>query len=228
MIKMLLAEITEKVKLEPEESVAGLFDSMDQISLQVSRCSTITQSILKFGRQGQPKPQYIQLKDFMPQVVDMLKKKASVNGIQIKEDFGEQPVSVYGDPSELQQVLVNLINNAMDAVEEDKSHPDKQIRVKVIQLDDHTVQISVADTGVGISPENLDKVFTPFFTSKPVGKGTGLGLSVCYGIIDKMGGKMDVASTLDEGTTFTIQLPVADEKQQDNKSKVFNEYSKIF
>jgi two-component system, NtrC family, sensor kinase len=72
---------------------------------------------------------------------------------------------------------------------------------------DGWVEISVTDNGCGISPENLGKVFTPFFTTKPVGKGTGLGLSVCYGIINTMGGTIGVSSRLGEGTTFTIRLP---------------------
>jgi two-component system NtrC family sensor kinase len=71
------------------------------------------------------------------------------------------------------------------------------------------VRVSVKDNGVGISPENLKKVFAPFFTTKPVGKGTGLGLSVCYGIVDSMGGVMEVESEKGVGTKFIIRLPAA-------------------
>ena len=77
----------------------------------------------------------------------------------------------------------------------------------------HTIEISVSDNGTGISRENLQKIFSPFFTTKPVGKGTGLGLSVCYGIIDHMGGVMTVESEKGLGTTFTITLPESGEKE---------------
>ena len=213
MINMALSEISEKVALEPEESVSELYDSMDQISLQISRCASITQAILKFGRQGQPNPQNIDLNEFLPQVISMVSKKAAVNGIHINEDMSTAPTVVYGDPSELQQVLVNLMNNAMDAVEENRAQPEKEIRIKTRIKDNETVRIDVTDTGIGISPENMRKIFTPFFTTKPVGKGTGLGLAVCYGIIDKMGGKMDVTSELGEGTTFSIVLPLIRETE---------------
>ena len=219
MIIMALSEISEKIKLEPEESVSELFDSMDQISLQISRCASITQSILKFGRQGQPNPQNIDLNEFLPQIVNMVKKKAMVSGIQIKEEFAPVPVFVFGDASELQQVLVNLMNNAMDAVEENRSQPVKEIRIKTWIKDSETVQIDVTDTGTGISPENMRKIFTPFFTTKPVGKGTGLGLAVCYGIIDKMGGKLDVTSKLGEGTTFSTVLPMVRGNTESEKAK---------
>ncbi|MBW2618617.1 MAG: HAMP domain-containing histidine kinase, partial [Deltaproteobacteria bacterium] len=82
-----------------------------------------------------------------------------------------------------------------------------QIRVRVRPVAGG-VEISVADNGCGINQEEMAKIFTPFFTTKPVGKGTGLGLSVCYGIIDKMGGRITVKSEAGRGATFTILLPV--------------------
>jgi two-component system NtrC family sensor kinase len=77
------------------------------------------------------------------------------------------------------------------------------------------VKISVTDNGIGISPENLKKIFSPFFTTKPVGKGTGLGLSVCFGIVDSMGGVMEVSSQRGVGTTFTIRFPAAPESKKE-------------
>ena len=78
--------------------------------------------------------------------------------------------------------------------------------------------VAVSDTGIGIPAANLDRIFDPFFTTKPVGKGTGLGLSICYGIIEKMGGKLEVESTVGKGTTFLISLPLqmdADRQHQE-------------
>jgi two-component system NtrC family sensor kinase len=139
----------------------------------------------------------------------MIGKKASVNGIAVREEIAEQTPVVRGDPSMLQQVLLNLYNNAMDAILERRGTEGGELVVASGPDASGKVRISVTDNGMGISPENLKKVFSPFFTTKPVGKGTGLGLSVCYGIVDSMGGTMEVASERGVGTTFTIRLPAA-------------------
>jgi two-component system NtrC family sensor kinase len=105
--------------------------------------------------------------------------------------------------------LINLFNNAIDAIVERHGSEGGELAVRADLKKDGKVEITVKDNGSGISPENLKKVFSPFFTTKPVGKGTGLGLSVCYGIIDSMGGVMEVSSQKGAGTTFTIDLPAA-------------------
>ena len=206
LIKMILPDLISAAKPEPTETITEINDSLDQIALQISRCGSITQSILKFGRQGEPKPQNIDINRVAPEVVEMIRKKAHVHDIALNESYSSAPVLVYGDPSELQQVLLNLINNAIDAVNEDEKRAQGTITVKIISEND-MARIEISDNGKGISPEDMNKIFTPFFTTKPVGKGTGLGLAVCYGIINKMGGKMEVSSTEGRGTTFVIRLP---------------------
>jgi len=134
--------------------------------------------------------------------------EAGVHGIAIEQEISDQISEVHGDLRHLQQVLVNLLNNAIDAVITRHGSSGGTIRVESGPAGNGHVEIKIHDNGSGISSENLKKVFTPFFTTKPVGKGTGLGLSVCYGIIDKMGGSMAVASQENVGTTFTIRLPV--------------------
>jgi two-component system NtrC family sensor kinase len=116
---------------------------------------------------------------------------------------------IHADPGQLQQVLLNLYNNAIDAIISMHGAEGGELSVKAGPNEDGKVEISVTDNGAGISPDNLKRIFTPFFTTKPVGKGTGLGLSVCYGIIDKMGGVMEVRSEKGVGTTFTILLPAS-------------------
>jgi two-component system NtrC family sensor kinase len=106
-------------------------------------------------------------------------------------------------------VMINLFNNAMDAILEQHGTFGGELRVATAMKPDGFVEIIVSDNGCGISPENLSKVFSPFFTTKPVGQGTGLGLSVCYGIIDNMGGTMAVESERGVGTVFSLLLPVA-------------------
>ena len=116
-------------------------------------------------------------------------------------DYGELP-SVVCLPSQLNQVFLNLLVNAAQAIGE-----RGQITLRTRHEDDW-VSIAISDTGSGIAPAIRKRVFDPFFTTKPVGKGTGLGLSLAYGIITKHGGRIDVESELGKGSTFTVRLPV--------------------
>jgi two-component system NtrC family sensor kinase len=209
LIEMNLADLKEKGQLTPSESLAEVEDSLDQIKLQISRCADITQGILKFGRQTEYVLQDIDLRNFVPEVTALVEKKAAVNGIHLKQTLSEDTPLIHGDPSQLQQVLLNLFNNAIDAVVEHHGAHGGEIVIESGREDNHKVKIMVKDSGCGVSPQNLNKIFTPFFTTKPVGKGTGLGLSVCYGIIDNLGGTINVSSEKGHGTTFTIILPAA-------------------
>ena len=109
--------------------------------------------------------------------------------------------SVSGDPGQLQQVIIALATNAVDAM------PNGGQLTITTESNGKMVLVEVSDTGFGIAPENVAKIFEPFFTTKEVGKGTGLGLAVCYGILTEHGGSLDVQSTPGVGTTFTISLP---------------------
>jgi two-component system NtrC family sensor kinase len=209
LMAAILSDLKSKGELREGEDLAEFQDSMDQIELQIDRCAKITQAILKFGRQGESVSRDVDLSIFIPEVTSMIEKKASVHGIALREDIAEEIPPVHGDPGQLQQVLLNLLNNAIDAIIDAHGSEGGELMVQARADENGKVVISVKDNGVGISPENLKKIFTPFFTTKPVGKGTGLGLSVCYGIIDSMGGVMAVSSEKGEGTTFTIRLPAA-------------------
>jgi len=207
LVETILADLKAKGQLKHSEDLTDLEDSVDQIKHQVDRCADVTQAILQFGRKSEPVSQNIDLRGFIPDVVGMVAKKASVHGIEIENQIAADIAPVHGDPRHLQQVLVNLLNNAIDAVIARHGASGGEIRIESGPSQNRHVAIKVSDNGSGISAENLEKIFTPFFTTKPVGKGTGLGLSVCYGIIDKMGGNMSVASQENVGTTFTIRLP---------------------
>jgi two-component system NtrC family sensor kinase len=209
LVEMILADLKDQGQLKPSNDLTDLDDSIDQIKHQVDRCAEITQAILQFGRKSEPLSQNIDLRGFIADVVGMVAKKASVHGIGIEQQIAADMPPVHGDPRHLQQVLVNLLNNAIDAIIARHGASGGEIRIESGPSENRHVEIKVADNGTGISAENLEKIFTPFFTTKPVGKGTGLGLSVCYGIIDKMGGNMSVASRENIGTTFTIRLPCA-------------------
>jgi two-component system NtrC family sensor kinase len=209
LIDTILEDLKEKGELRESEDLKELEDSIDQIKRQIDRCSKITHAVLKFGRETEVVSTDIDLGVFIPEVVSMVENKAAVEGITVTQEISEDIIPVQGDPGQLQQVLINLINNAIDAIVEIHGSEGGELNIGAGLKGDGKVQLSIKDNGAGISSENLKKVFSPFFTTKPVGKGTGLGLSVCYGIIDNMGGVMEVSSQKGVGTTFTIDLPAA-------------------
>ena len=207
LMEMNMSELSASGALPASEPLSEIEDSMAQIKLQIERCAGITQAILKFGRQSEPQMRDVDLKTFIPQITGMVSKKASVNGIEIIQEIAENTPPVHGDPGQLQQVLVNLLNNAMDAVMDLHGPSGGIIAIGAGPADGHQTRIVVRDNGCGIDAENIKKIFSPFFTTKPVGRGTGLGLAVCYGIINNMGGTMEVESAPGGGSTFTIFLP---------------------
>jgi two-component system NtrC family sensor kinase len=111
--------------------------------------------------------------------------------------------TVVSDRGQLQQVFLNVINNAMDAVDK-----GGEIRVGTWSKDEEMIAVKISDTGCGIAPDKLKRIIEPFYTTKRMGKGTGLGLSITYGIIDKLGGKVSVESEVNKGTTFIIEIPI--------------------
>jgi two-component system, NtrC family, sensor kinase len=213
LIKLILSELVEKGLINAPEEMAEVEDSVDQIELQVNRCSAITHSILKFGRKSEILPQDIDLTRFIPDITSMISNKAGVNGVEVRLDISDKTPLVHGDAGQLQQVLINLFNNALDAINEKHGVQGGEMIITSGPDGENMVQVSVKDNGAGISLEDQKKIFSPFYTTKPVGKGTGLGLSVCYGIIDAMGGSLEVASEKGIGSTFTIRLPASINKR---------------
>ena len=207
LIETFLEDITHKLDEGGKQDLNEIVDSLDQIKLQVNRCSEITHSILRFGRKNETRQEALNPCRIIPEIVHMIEKKAEVNGIEIIRQLSEESPDFMGDPSQFQQVLLNLFNNAMDAVTERHGSKGGLVKIETGIKDEKFLIIKVIDNGAGISRENISKIFSPFFTTKPVGKGTGLGLSVCYGIIESYGGTMEVQSEENAGTTFIITLP---------------------
>jgi two-component system NtrC family sensor kinase len=214
LIDLNLSDLKTSGSLPDSKSVNEIEDSFSQIKKQVDRCAKITRSVLEFGRQSSPHIEQITLQSFIPEMVKMIARQAEIHGIRVEQVLHENLPPVNADASQLQQVLLNLFNNSMDAVIERHGVKGGLLRVEASENGTGMVTVSVVDNGCGISPENLDKVFTPFFSTKPVGKGTGLGLSVCYGIIENLGGSMEVHSRRDEGTTFVVRLPAAQKSEK--------------
>lgn len=209
LIEALFDELKADGRLAPSETLTELEDSIDQIKLQITRCAKITQAILKFGRQSEPEVVSVDLHTLIPEVTKMIHQKASVHGIAFDQAVDPRPMTVSGDPAQLQQVIMNLLNNAIDAILARHGVSGGRLALSASTDDDGSVAVQVTDNGCGISPDNLAKIFSPFFTTKPVGEGTGLGLSVCYGIVESMGGRMQVSSQEGLGTTFTVTLRAA-------------------
>ena len=212
LIEMIFSDLKKKGDLK-EPDVKDLEETLEQLKLQIERCSKITQTILEFGRKSEPTEKDVDLVAFISQVTSMITKKASVQGIRLKKEISEQTPLLRSDPSQLQQVLLNLLNNAIDAITERHGCEGGELSIQAGPDTNGRVKISVTDNGAGISTENLKKIFAPFFTTKPPGKGTGLGLYVCYGIIEGMGGTMEVTSEKGVGTTFVVRLPASSARQ---------------
>lgn len=206
LIEMILSDLKKKGDLK-EPDVKDLQDALDQLKVQIERCAKITQSILEFGRKNEPTEQEVDVGEFISHLTSMIAEKASVQGIRLKKEILEKTPLLRADPAQLQQVLLNLLNNAIDAITERHGCEGGELSVQAGSDTNGRVKISVKDNGAGISAENLKKIFAPFFTTKPPGKGTGLGLYVCYGIIQGMGGTMEVESQRGVGTTFVLNLP---------------------
>jgi two-component system NtrC family sensor kinase len=218
LIEMIFSDLKKKGDLQ-ESDAKDLEETLEQLKLQIERCSKITQAILDFGRKSEPTEKDVDLVAFISQVTSMITEKASVQGIRLKKEISEQTPLLRSDPSQLQQVLLNLLNNAIDAITERHGCEGGELSIQAGPDTNGRVKISVRDNGAGISPDNLKKIFAPFFTTKPPGKGTGLGLYVCYGIIEGMGGTMEVESQRGVGTTFVVRLPASSARQTQCEKK---------
>ncbi len=181
------------------EKTLGLVQS---ILKSVERCSAITHRLLGFGKHMDVHNETIDLPALIREILSLLEKEITDRNLQLRVEAPADVPTIQSDRGQLQQVFLNLINNAFAAV------PDGgRIEIAVRRIDINAVEVSVKDHGVGIPKENLGKIFEPFFTTKK-GYGTGLGLSITYGIVQKLGGQIVVESEVGKWTRFTVGLPV--------------------
>jgi two-component system NtrC family sensor kinase len=179
-----------------------LHRALKQINTQGKRCKEITTKLLSFARGSGSAIGMIQLNEIIEEVVMLSSQRAKYANIELNSSLNANLPEIKASETEMHQVLLNLVNNAIYAMEK----MGGSIEFKTYQREDKVV-VEVADTGPGIPEAILGRIFDPFFTTKPVGQGTGLGLSICYGIIRKMEGDIQVRSTVGKGTTFTIIIP---------------------
>jgi len=197
-----IEDLLEEEEFRKSANLDEFARALKQIRTQGKRCKQITHKLLSFARKTDPRVQDVQLNDLIAELVEISAQRAKYAKVVINTHLKAGFPSLKASPSELQQVLLNLINNALDAMEKTGGILDIGTR-----LEGANIIIEISDNGPGIPEPNLEKIFDPFFTTKPVGKGTGLGLSICYGIVRKMGGEIEVRSTVGKGTTFVITLP---------------------
>ncbi len=176
--------------------------ALQQIKTQGDRCKQITHKLLSFARKTDERTQEVDPRALVEETVAVSAQRAKYANVEMTTAFEPGLPTIRASLSELQQVLLNLINNALDAMWPNGG----TLEIAVRHVGDD-VWIHVSDNGPGIPEANLEKIFDPFFTTKPVGKGTGLGLSICYGIVTRMGGEIDAKSEIGVGTEFRIRLP---------------------
>jgi two-component system NtrC family sensor kinase len=193
-----LFTITETYSQDEE-----LIENIDSILEAVERCGRITRQLLGFARKFDIQTQKIKLKEVISDVLNFHKKEAEYRNITVNVDIPEENLEIESDRGKLQQIMLNLVNNAFQAVAE-----GCRLDITATRNGLDKVVISISDNGCGMPEEYLPKIFEPFFTTKELGKGTGLGLTITYGLVRKLHGDISVKSKVNKGTTFTITLPI--------------------
>ena len=187
-------------KLEPDHPFR---QDMEYIIEDADRCKDIVKSLLVYSRRTDSRKNIVQINELVEQSLKITRDPKTFGNIKVKKLLADEMMLINVDTNKLNQVIINLVINAADAMEGKgvltlKTYRDKRQK---------KVFLEVADTGPGISEANMSKIFDPFFTTKQVGKSTGLGLSIAYGIIEEHGGRISVKETGEGGTTFVIELP---------------------
>jgi two-component system, NtrC family, sensor kinase len=174
-----------------------------------NRIERIVEHLKEFSRQTKPEFQPIDINQPVENALLITGQQLLDHGITIVRNLGADLPKVIGDPNQLEQVFLNLLSNAKDAM--DLREGKKALNISSYQIEEQgtpAVVVSVRDTGIGIREENLSKIMEPFFTTKPVGKGTGLGLSLCFGIVEAHGGRLDIKSDYGKGTEVKVIIPL--------------------
>jgi two-component system NtrC family sensor kinase len=178
--------------------------SVEKIATQASRCTTIVRALLDFSRPKKPEKKLANLCAIIEECFSLVEDRALFHNIEVVRDYAESTPEAVVDPAQMQQVFMNLIINAAEAM-------GGSGRLEVITRTEaarDAIQITFRDSGHGISEEDMARIFDPFFTTKEVGHGTGLGLAISFGIVKEHGGTITVESRVGEGTAFTVELPL--------------------
>jgi two-component system, NtrC family, sensor kinase len=204
----LMEDLITDIEKKNVETVGNEFkmikESSQQIGIQIDRCKNIISSLMTFARKDPPTMVTLNITILIKDLIKNLSHMFESEGVKIVSELDDSLPYVVSDPIKLQQVLLNLINNSLYAL---KGMDKPQIKIRVFK-EGSFIKILFSDNGSGVPKEILNKIFNPFFTTKPVGQGTGLGLSTVYGIIESMSGKIEVVSEVGTGTEFSIFIPI--------------------
>jgi two-component system NtrC family sensor kinase len=198
--------VQEAEGLSPEDR-EELETAVQQIAEQTRRCRSITHQLLGFVRQAAPEKTEFDVNELLNAAIDFVSPELKYAPIQVVRHFSKEPIHMTSDPTMMEQVFVNLLTNAIHAINE-KGSDEGKIEIKTVRTVSE-VEINITDNGTGIAKENQDKVLKLFFTTKPPGKGTGLGLSICQNILKTLNGSLSFHSEPGVGTTFTVRVPLS-------------------
>ncbi len=199
--------LSELLRMDPEVD-SMVKDELQKVHHEAGRCARIVQNLLTFARRYRPEKKYCHINDLIESVLEVRSYEMNVSHIKVVRNMDPELPATMADPHQLRQVFLNIINNAIQAMQE---KPGKRVlRVSTASVAteavEDTIRIIFEDSGPGVPQQQQVKIFDPFFTTKEVGKGTGLGLSISYGIIEEHGGKIFVQS--EKGAKFIIELPM--------------------
>lgn len=200
-----------QLALRKVEKDSPLAKQLEIIEKETKRCKNIIENLMKFARQEKAEFAPIEVNQVIEDAVAIVDHQLTINRVKIEKELTAGLPKIHGNGNQLQQVLMNLMINAQQAMAE-----GGKVRVSTRQVEG-LIELRIADTGPGIPPEIQQKIFEPFFTTKPVGKGTGLGLSVSYGIIKDHGGQIRLESEVGKGTTFILTFPAQSAKELKRK-----------
>jgi len=200
-----LKDLLEEEDIQASENFKEFADAVDKIEYHVERAREVTHRLLGFARRMEPRRDMINVNKVITETLSFLENEAMYRNITIHKDLSPDIPDIQSDGAQLQQVFLNILNNAIDAVDKDG---DIWIKTK-LKEGGNSVLIEISDSGPGIPEGIIDRIFDPFVTTKPVGKGTGLGLSITYNIVEKLGGKIYARNRENgHGAVFTVELPV--------------------
>lgn len=199
-----MKDLLESEDIKKSENFQEFDQCIKKIERQVNRSREITHRLLRFGRRMETTQELVDINHILMETLTFLENEAHFRDIQIQTNYDDSIPKISTDPNQLQQVFLNIIDNAIDAV--GKSGQIK-IQTYAEEKNPKLVVVKISDNGPGISKETMSRIFDPFYTTKRPDEGTGLGLSISYGIMEKLGGRIEVESEVGKGTTFVISVP---------------------
>ena len=193
---------------------------VERIDLEAHRTARVVQNLLSFARMQELQNQPVDLNNVLARTLEIKSYDLRINNIEVDIQLAQHLPAILADPGQMQMIFLNLINNARDAISLALGRGTLRVRTDHVG---NKVRVAIGDDGPGIPSEHLGRLFTPFFTTKPVGKGTGLGLSICHGIVTSHGGCIWVESEYGSGATFYMEFPIAQDaaegESQDEEHK---------